>query len=165
MKKTIITFKAIRNGRVVHKNIPIYHDFNVLPPEEFQGVLLPPTSVESQVIDQLDQMDKTEFMLEHDFDIILDYYPKKKRVRRNEIDEFVKFCEPYLKIYPQFRMPFQSVVSESKDILFGKGKSNEQKFKETVNLVTVSLKAAKGTIILIDNILAQLDESIKRIEN
>lgn len=160
MSKTIITFKAIRNGRVVYKNIPIHHNFKVLPPKEFNGMILPSTSIEEQVIEQLDQMDKSDFMLKHEFDIILNYYPKKRRVRRNEINEFIKFCEPYLNEYPQFIVPFQRVISESKDILFGKGKSNEQKFKETLNLINVSLKAAEGVINLVNSVLHQKYVSI-----
>lgn len=158
--KTIITFKALRRSRVVYKNIPICHNFKELPSTEFNDIILPPTSVESQVMEQLDNMDKSDLMLKHDFDIILDYYPKRKRKKRNEVDEFINFCEPYLSTYPQLVIPFRKVISESKDILFGKGKSNEQKFKEVLNLVGVSLKAAQGTINFINKIL-----TIKGIEN
>lgn len=157
--KTIITFKALRRGHVIYKNIPIYHNFKELPSTEFNGIILPPTSVESQVMEQLDNMDKYDLMLKHDFDVILDYYPKRKKEKRNEVDEFINFCEPYLSTYPQLVIPFRKVISESKDILFGNGKSNEQKFKEVLNLVGVSFKAAQGTINLINKIL-----NIKRIE-
>lgn len=156
--KTIITFKALRRGHVVYKHIPIYHNFKELPSTEFNGIILPPISVELQVMEQLDIMDKSDLMLQHDFDIILDYYPKRKMKKRNEVDEFINFCEPYLSAYPQFVIPFHKVISESKDILFGKGKSNEQKFKEVLNLVDVSFKVAQGTINLINKFL-----SIKRI--
>ena len=163
MEKTIITFKALRRGCVVYKNIPIYHNFEELPATEFNGIELPPTSVESQVMEQLDEMDKLDLMLQHDFDIILDYFPKKKRVKKNEIDEFVKFCEPYLNMYPQLTIPFQAVVSESKDILFGKRKSNEQKFKETLNLVSVSLKAAEGAMNLINKIWMRTSDEFEEL--
>lgn len=80
--KTIITFKALRRGRVVHKHVPIYHNFEELPSTEFNGITFPPTSVESQVIEQLDNMDKSDLMFKYDFDIILDYYPKRKREKK-----------------------------------------------------------------------------------
>lgn len=156
--KTIITFKALRRGHVIYKHIPIYHDFKELPSTEFNGIILPPTSVELQVMEKLDIMDKSDLMLKYDFDIILNYYPKEKRKKRNEVDEFMNFCKPYLSIYPQFVIPFRKVISESKDILFGKGKSNEQKFKEVLNLIDVSFKTVQGTINLINKVL-----SIKRI--
>lgn len=156
--KTIITFKALRRGHIVYKNIPIYHNFKEVPSTEFNGIILPPTSIELQVMEQLDIMDKSDLMLQYDFDIILDYYPKRKRKKRNEVDEFMNFCKPYLSVYPQFVIPFRKIISESKDILFGRGKSNGQKFKEVLNLIDVSFKAAQGTINLINNIL-----NIKRI--
>lgn len=157
--KTIITFKVLRHGHIVHKHVPIYHNFKELPSTEFNGITLPPTSVESQVMEQLDNMDKSDLMSKYEFDIILDYYPKRKRTKRNEVDEFINFCEPYLSTYPQLVVPFRRVISDSKDILFGKGKSNEQKFKEALKLVDVSFKAAQGTINLINRIL-----TIKEIE-
>ena len=163
VNKTIVTFKALRNGVVVHKNIPIYHHFQELPAEEFNGIQLPATSVESQVIHHLDEIDKRDIMIQYDFDIIIDYFPKKKRVKKNEIEEFVKFCEPYLNMYPQLTIPFQAVISESKDILFGKGKSNEQKFKETLNLVSVSLKAAEGAMNLINKIWSRTSDEFKKL--
>lgn len=157
--KTIITFKALRRGRVVYKHVPIYHNFKELPSTEFNGTTFPPTSVESQVMEHLDNMDKSDLMSKSDFDIILDYYPKRKRVKRNEVNEFINFCEPYLSTYPQLVIPFRRVISESKDVLFGKGKSNEQKFKEVLNLVDVSFKVAQGIINLINRFL-----TIKEIE-
>ncbi|MGM9759316.1 MAG: hypothetical protein ACI30I_04265 [Parabacteroides sp.] len=158
--KTIITFKAQRRGRVVYKHIPICHNFKELPSTEFNGIILPPASVDSQVMEQLDNIDKSDLMLQYDFDAILDYYPKRKRAKRNEMDEFIDFCEPYLSAHPKFVIPFRKVISESKDVLFGKSKSNEQKFKETLNLVNVSLKAAMGAINLINSILHQKNVSI-----
>ena len=112
VNKTIVTFKALRDGVVVYKNIPIYHHFQELPAEEFNGIQLPATSVESQVIHYLDEIDKRDMMIQYDFDIIIDYFPKKKRVKKNEIEEFVKFCKPYLDLYPQLTRPFEAVISE-----------------------------------------------------
>lgn len=71
--KTIITFKALRGREIVYKNIPIYHNFKEIPPHEFDG-LKPAISVEDQVIRHLDEIDKRDMMIEHDFDIIIDYY-------------------------------------------------------------------------------------------
>lgn len=163
VNKTIVTFKALRNGVVVYKNIPIYHHFQELPAEDFNGIQLPATSVESQVIHHLDEIDKRDMMIQYDFDIIIDYFPKKKRVKKNEIEEFVKFCKPYLDMYPYLIRPFNAVVSESKDILFGKGKSNEQKFKEALNLISVSLKAAEGAMNLINKIWSKTSDGLKKL--
>lgn len=163
VNKTIVTFKALRDGVVVYKNIPIYHHFQELPAEDFNGIQLPATSVESQVIHHLDEIDKRDMMIQYDFDIIIDYFPKKKRVKKNEIEEFVKFCKPYLDMYPYLIRPFNAVVSESKDILFGRGKSNEQKFKEALNLISVSLKAAEGAMNLINKIWSKPSVELKNV--
>ena len=91
-------------------------------------------------------------MIQYGFDIIIDYFPKKKRAKKNEIEEFVKFCKPYLDLYPQITRPFGAVISESKELLFGKGKSNEQKFKEVMGMINVSLKAVEGTMNLMNKL-------------
>lgn len=161
MNKTIITFKAIRDGKVIYKNIPIYHNFEEIPQQDWNGIQLPTTSIESQVILYLDEIDKRDMMIQYDFDIIIDYFPKKKRVKTNEIEEFVKFCKPYLDLYPQLIRPFEAVISESQKILFGKRKSNEQKFKEVLGMVNISFKAASGVM---DWTLQLLKGTNKQIE-
>ena len=153
VNKTIVTFKALRDGVVVYKNIPIYHHFQELPAEEFNGIQLPATSVESQVIHYLDEIDKRDMMIQYDFDIIIDYFPKKKRIKKNEIEEFVKFCKPYLDLYPHLVRPFEAIIFESQSVLFGKGKTNEQKFKEVIAMLNVSVKSAWGMLRVVEKIL------------
>lgn len=159
--KTIVTFKAFSNGKIVYKSIPIHHNFQELPETEFNGVKLPPISVETQVMQYLDEIDKSDMMIQYGFEFIIDYFPKKKKVRKNEIEEFFKFCKPYFDLYPQFIRPFEAVISESKDVLFGKHKSNEQKFKEVFGMINVSLKASAGTMELITKILKGTNDEFK----
>lgn len=163
LTKTIITFKALRDRRVVYKHIPIYHNFKELPENDINGIKLPVTSVESQVMNYLDEIDKSNIMIQHNFDIIIDYFPKKKRAKKNEIEEFVKFCKPYLDLYPQFIIPFEAVISESQELLFGNRKSNEQKFKEVLGMINVSLKASVGTMELITKILKGTNDESKSV--
>ncbi len=161
--ETIITFKAIRDGNVVYKNIPIRHDFKEIPSQVFQGIELSATSVESQVIHYLDEIDKRDMMIEHDFDIILDYFPKRKRVKKNEFKEFIEFCEPYLQPHPELRRPFEAVVSESYDILFGKRKSNETKFKEVFKMISISFKGAIGGANMILKIMKEGNKELREL--
>lgn len=161
MNKTIITFKAIRDGKVIYKNIPIYHNFEEIPQEDWNGIQLPTTSIESQVIHYLDEIDKRDIMIQYDFDIIIDYFPKKKRVKKNEIEEFVKFCKPYLDLYPQLIRPFEAVISESQELLFGKRKSNEQKFKEVLGMVNISFKVASGVMDCTLRLLKGINKQIE----
>lgn len=153
MAKTIITFKALSDHRIIKKDIPIEHSFQVIPPSVFAGVTLPATSIESQVIDYLDSIDKRDLMAEHDFDVILDYWPKRTRKKRDEVAEFIEYCKPYIQRFPQLKRPFGAIISESKDVLFGKNKSNETKLKEVLNMVGISNKVAMGTFDVISRIL------------
>lgn len=151
--KTKITFKALKDGNVVYKNIDIEHSFKVKPCEYFNGYKLPQESIESQVIDYLDEIDKTEIMQKNGFDIILDYYPYKKGTKKNEIKDFLLFCEPYLQKFPNLRRPFSAIIHESQNTLFGKHKSNTTKIKEVLNGVSIANKAALGTLEALNNIL------------
>lgn len=164
LTKTIITFKALRDRRVVYKHIPVYHNFKELPESYINGIKLPVTSIESQVMNYLDEIDKSDIMIQHNFDIIIDYFPKKKRVKKNEIEEFIKFCKPCLDLYPQLIKPFEVVISESQELLFGNNKSNKQKFKEVLSMINVSLKAATGTMNLINKILKETNGGFKSID-
>ena len=163
LTKTIITFKALRDGRVVYKSIPIHHNFKELPPSDFNGIKLPATSVESQVIHYLDEIDKGDMMIQYNFDIIIDYFPKKKKVKKNEIETFIKFCKPYLDMYPSLIRPFEAVISEAQNIIFGNNKSNEQKFKEVLKMIDISFKASAGTMEIINAILNRENKSSTKV--
>jgi preprotein translocase subunit SecA len=115
--------------------------------------MLPRQSVESQVIDYLDTIDKSELMIKYNFDLILDYYiPKKKKSKDEEIAEFIDFLSNYVPI----DRPIEAVISEAEDILFGKGKSNKTKAIEVLKMLTISYKASKGTMVMMSNMLNEL---------
>lgn len=163
--KTIITFKALSNGRVIYKNIPIYHNFEEIPATNFNGLNLPPTSVESQVIHYLDEVDKKDIMNRYNFDIIIDYFPKKKRVKKDEFKIFLEFISPYISMFPQLKRPIGAIISESHKLLFGKGKTNEQKFKEVLMMLNISLKASIGTMDIMLNIIKESDSYFKDVRD
>lgn len=144
--KTAVTFKAITyRGKVVCKTIRIEHDFQTIPPVEIQGVLFPETSVERQVMEYLDEMDKRELMEEREWSVILDYWiASKHKKRKDELLEFIEFCRPYIQPYPVLWRQFEATVSESKDILFGHNKSNVTKYKEVFNIMKITDKALNG---------------------
>ena len=161
--KTKITFKALRRGKVVYKKIPIEHNFKKLPEEVFMGYSFPGQSVESQVIEYLDNIDKSEIMVKHDFDIILDYFiPKKKMSMTEEINSFVEYIKPL--ITPENQRQYQAIISEAKDILFGKGKSNKTKAIEVTKMLSMSYKAISGTLSSVIK-LFNTDEENKLIGN
>ena len=146
--KTNITFKALQRGKVVRKTLSIEHpDYNIIPSEEFNGFELPPISVESQVIDYLDSVDKSDIMERYGFDIILDYYIKKPRKRTERVDEvadFIEYMRPLVESHPDLQMPIEAVIRMAKDELFGCRKSNLQKAKEVLKMAEMSYCAAIG---------------------
>ena len=146
-----VTFKALTDDRrLVHKTIPIHHNFEVIPEQIWHGVKLPPISVESQVIHFLDEQDKRELMEKYNFYIIIDYYIKKKRkTKADEFEEFRKFIAPYFAEFPILKRPFEAIISESKDMLFGKGKSNEAKLKEVMNAYEMIIKGVHGAVNMV----------------
>ena len=148
-----VTFKALTDDRrLVHKTIPIHHNFEVIPEQIWHGVKLPPISVESQVIHFLDEQDKRELMEKYNFYIIIDYYIKKKRkTKADEFEEFRKFLAPYFEEFPILKRPFEAIISESKDMLFGKGKSNETKLKEVMNAYEMIIKGVHGAVNMVLN--------------
>ena len=154
-----IVFKALRHGKIIHKTINVEHSFSEIPEEIVNGIHFPKTSVEDQVMEMLDNMDKRDWMVKYDWDIILDYYPKKSKAKKSindEIMEFMDFSMPYINMYPTLKRPFEAVVSESVKILFGKGKTNVTKFKEVCNMINISYKTAYGVY---DRILKILNDS------
>ena len=145
--KTKIIFKALRRDKVVRKTLSIEHpNYDIIPSESFNGFEMPSISIESQVIDYLDSIDKSDIMAKYDWDIILDYYPYKKKVRKNEIEEFIEYMRPYVEMFPSIIRPLEAVISESKDILFGHGKPNKTKAKEVLKMLDMTLLASRGTM-------------------
>ena len=151
MKKTIITFKAISGDRrIVHKNIAIEHEFDVIPAQKWHGIYLPETSIEEQVMNLLDKTDKSQIMDDYDFAIILEYYPKKPRKNKaDEIAEFMKYCQPIFEVRPEWKRAYEAIVSEYKDSLFGKRKSNKTKLNEVMKIHEMIMKATLGTMDMI----------------
>lgn len=144
--KTKIVFKVLQRGKVLHKTLSIEHsDYNVIPSEEFNGFELPPISIESQVIDYLDNIDKSDIMAKYDWDIILDYYPKKQRKRKKKIDEvadFIEYMRPIVESFPDLQIPIEVVIHAAKNELFGCQKSNFQKAMEVLKMAELSYVAA-----------------------
>lgn len=155
--KTVITFKAIDayTHKIVHRNIPIEHNFRVIPGREWRGLHLPETSVEEQVIEYLDTTDKSELMDREDFSIILNYYPKRQRARKNEMREFLKFCQPYFEAYPDLQTDIMAIIIKNKHLLFKKRKSNEEKMQEVLSLYATAIDARSNVV---DEVLERLSK-------
>lgn len=143
--KTRVTFEGLCDKKVITKTITISHpDF-----EEIYRDGLKPLSIESQVIDYLDMIDKSDLMEEYGFSLILDYYIPKQI--DDEIEEFINFLNKYVVIDRQL----SAIMYEAKDILFGKNKSIETKIEELLILLNISNKTAFGTLNAVEKILTE----------
>ena len=71
---TPIKFKCLVHGKIKNIIIPIEHE---ITSPHYNGVIW--ESVESQVIDYLDGIDKRDIMIKYDIDVIIDYYPYIKK--------------------------------------------------------------------------------------
>lgn len=152
--KTKITFKVItNNGKITRKTIPIKHNFKIKPAEIFLGYEFPKQSIESQVIEYLDSIDKSDLMNKYDWRIILNYYPHKKRKSKQQ--EFEEFIE-YLKTITTIDNTLEHIIIEFKDILFGRGKSNYIKALEVLKIKEMALKAMSNTFEFINTRLNPL---------
>ena len=156
---TKIKFKAIRGGRIVYKTIPIEHPkFEPSPPIVFDGVQLSETPIEYKIMEYLDEIDKSDIMVKYDFDIILDYWIPKKKAKANEIEEFFAYMQPLVDVNPDLRVPLEKIISESRSVLFGKGKSHKTKAIEVVNMLKISYKVANGVMDMVLNIFKKVEE-------
>lgn len=142
--KTKVTFKGLSEGKIVYRHIQIRHNFSIIPGEIFLGYQLPAQSVESQVIDYLDSINKSEIMLKYNLEIIIDYWVPKKKKKVNELQSFIEYLKPY--VTPTTQRPIEAIISESKDILFGKGKSNYDKAVEVFTILKMCYKSSSGTV-------------------
>lgn len=144
--KTKVTFKALRDGKIVYKTIPIEHNFSVIPSCEINNTTFPETSVDYQVIKYLDSIDKRDLMIKYDFDIIIDYWIKYKKPKRNEIQEFVEWCSPIFSEMPHLRKPLSAICYEMRGTLFGKNKSHSTKLNEALKTLEISYKVSNAII-------------------
>ena len=147
---TKVEFTVIRDHEIETLILPIEHDFEVLPPDTFDGIELPETSIEYQVMTYLDELDKSRIMEENYIDLIIDY---KIYAEVDEVQELYDYLQPLVDSDESMRIPLESVISESRDILFGCGKTVEQKAFEVIRMVDISYKAAIGALKMINNIL------------
>lgn len=158
--KTKVTFKALRRGKVVYKTIPIEHDFKIIPTCVIMGATFPETSVEYQLIEYLDSIDKSDLMVKYDFDTIIDYWVKRIEPKRNEVKEFLEFCEPLFAEMPSLKRQLSAVCYEMQDTLFGRGKSHATKLKEAVKTLEFSYKVSNAIFDEINKVIMPTKNAI-----
>ena len=111
-------------------------DFELIPPTNFQGIELPETTVESQVIDWFDDQDKSQNKIKKELSIIIDYWvPKKKQIKPTILD-YLKQAD----LSEQLLLDLIAVYAEIRPLL--KGKSIETQIEMLFSHVNIGYKSA-----------------------
>lgn len=92
--KTKFRIKALNNrGETFHLTLQIdVPEFQPIPAKKWDGLDLPETSIDSQIMDWFDNQDKKDIMDKHDISIIIDYwiYKPKKRKKKATVEELFR---------------------------------------------------------------------------
>lgn len=131
---TKVKFKFLIRGKIKNVVVPIEH--NITSPY-YNGVRM--VSIEEQVMDYLDDIDKRDIMIKYDVDVIIDYCPYIRKKKKNEVEEFLKFCQNAgFDEDTIFRI---GVVADSmKGVIFGKGYSNFKKAEILLSSLNFGMK-------------------------
>ena len=163
--KTRITFKAIGSDREIkYRTITIEHpDFQ--PIHDVPSLPGPDIDVPEQVMEWMRDQDLEDLMVKHDFYLILDYWPAKKRKKKaeasSEVAEFAQFCQEVCKDIPGLKRSIEAIVSEHGKYLFGHGKTNKEKLEEVLSIRDMCYKIASGTLDMISKHLDNNESTIR----
>lgn len=155
---TKVKFKCLIDGKIKDLIIPIEH--NITSPY-YNGVRW--ESIEEQVIDYLDSIDKRDIMIKYDIDVIIDYCPHIIKKKKNEIDEFLNFCQN-VGFDENTILRIGAVANSMRNVIFGKGYSNYRKAEILLSSLNFGMKFTsevldkimKDTNITIDPLIVPL---------
>lgn len=131
---TKIKFKCLIRGKIKNILIPIEH--NITSPY-YNGVRM--VSIEEQVIDYLDNIDKRDIMVKYDVDVIIDYIPYIRKKKKNEVEEFFKFCQS-VGFDENTILRIGAVANSMRNVIFGKGYSNYRKAEILLSALNFGMK-------------------------
>lgn len=138
--KQKIKFKALTyHGKVIFFTKEFdCPDFEVIPSTNFKGIDLPETTVETQIIDWLDEQDKSSLMSENDLGIIIDYWIPKKKENQFTILDYLKKAN----LSEQMILDLMAVYKEIKPLL--KGKSIKTQIQMMFSHLNIGYKSASN---------------------
>lgn len=160
--ETKIKFKVLKDRRVRTITLPIEHpEFQIIPETVFNGLVLPETSIEYQIMGYLDNMDKSQLMLDNDIAVIFDYWIPKPKTKADEVKDFEEYCDLLFAKVPSIRTQFVATVKALSTILFGHRKSNETKAREVLAHMEAT---CVYTTVLMCNLLDSFKDETVTIE-
>lgn len=109
-------------------------------------------SVNEQIMEYLDTIDKSDIMAKYDMYEIITYFPyKKKKKRMSEKESFFNFLSTQKVVYNLDEKTMADIVAyaSTSKTLFGHRKSNEQKIQEIADNLTIFAKVRDNMIDMI----------------
>lgn len=109
-------------------------------------------SVEEQIMEYLDTIDKSDIMAKYDMYEIITYFPyKKKKKRMSEKESFFNFLNTQKVVYNLDEKTMADIVAyaSASKTLFGHRKSNEQKIQEIADNLTIFAKVRDNMLNMI----------------
>ena len=122
-------------------------DFEVIPPTEFKGIVLPEKSIESQIIDWFHDQDKSNIIVENNLAAIVDYWIPKKKENRLEMLDYLKEAN----LPEQMILDLMAIYKEIKPLL--KGKSLKTQIRMMFSHLNIGYSAASNAYKHITKIL------------
>lgn len=112
-------------------------------------------SVEEQIMEYLDTIDKSDIMAKYDMYEIITYFPYKKKERISEKESFFNFLSTQKVVYNLDEKTMADIVAyaSTSKTLFGHRKSNEQKIQEIADNLTIFAKVRDNILNTIFEIL------------
>lgn len=107
-------------------------------------------SVEEQIMEYLDTIDKSDIMAKYDMCEIITYFPYKKK-RMTEKESFFNFLNTLKAVYNLDEKTMTDIVAYASvsKTLFGHRKSNEQKIQEIADNLTIFAKVRDNILNMI----------------
>lgn len=99
-------------------------------------------SVEEQIMEYLDELDKSDIMAKYYMYEIITYFPYEKKKRISEKESFFNFLNTQKVVYNLDEKTMADIVAyaSASKTLFGHRKSNEQKIQEIADNLTIFAK-------------------------
>jgi hypothetical protein len=138
--KIKVKFKGVNSyGKIVHFTKEIEcPDFKVIPPSVYDGIELLETSINRQIMDWLDEQDKSDIMISKDLYLILDYYIPEKKIKTTLKDLLIN-----LDLSEKLMIDILAIYKEIKPLL--KNKSAESQLEIILSHLKVGYKASTNS--------------------
>ncbi len=144
-----------------HKiNTPKFESYKT----DFKGIEFVVTK-ESQIMDFLDEMDKTDFMQENEIITIIDYKPFIQKKKQNKEIEILSIFSSFISNFKnkeQMYFDFVAVAAKMKDSI--KNLSIKNQMNIILNALSVGYKAKTTALKELSDFRRNLDEDLSKLK-